>query len=115
MAPGWTERTRRLWAATEARALGHGGLAFVMGPPASPARPSSAGCGNWKRPRAGDAPLAVLGAERVRRAGGGRTPAIVRDPMLLADLDALVEPTAAGDPTSPLRWTVKSTRTLATA
>ncbi len=36
-----------------------------------------------------------------------------RDPGLLAALDALVEPTSRGDPTSPLRWTCKSTRTLA--
>jgi hypothetical protein len=28
-------------------------------------------------------------------------------------LDALVEPTARGDPESPLRWTCKSTRNLA--
>jgi hypothetical protein len=36
-----------------------------------------------------------------------------KDPGIVADLEALVEPTAAGDPMSPLRWTIKSTRTLA--
>jgi hypothetical protein len=39
----------------------------------------------------------------------------VKDGSLLADLDALVEPTASGDPESPLRWTAKSVRTLAAA
>jgi hypothetical protein len=34
---------------------------------------------------------------------------------LLRDLDALVEPTAPGDPESLLRWTCLSTRTLAVA
>ncbi len=34
---------------------------------------------------------------------------------MLRDLDALVEPTAPGDPDSPLRWTCLSTRTLAVA
>jgi hypothetical protein len=34
---------------------------------------------------------------------------------LLRDLDALVEPTAPGDPDAPLRWSCKSTRTLAVA
>ena len=31
----------------------------------------------------------------------------------MADLEALVEPTASGDPQSPLRWTLKSVRKLA--
>ena len=35
------------------------------------------------------------------------------DSTLIKDLEALVEPTARGDPQSPLRWTCKSTRNLA--
>lgn len=35
------------------------------------------------------------------------------DPTLLADLEGLVEPIAAGDPMSALRWTSKSVRQLA--
>jgi len=52
---------------------------------------------------------------RVRRPGAGRKPAICKDPTLLADLEALVEPTTRGDPESPLRWTCKSVRRLAQA
>src|SRR5207247_1572267 len=52
---------------------------------------------------------------RVRRPGAGRKPAICKDPTLLADLEALVEPTTRGDPESPLRWTCKSVRRLAEA
>jgi len=37
------------------------------------------------------------------------------DPSLLDDLDDLVEPGSRGDPMSPLRWTLKSTRQLAKA
>jgi hypothetical protein len=37
----------------------------------------------------------------------------VRDPRLPNELEALVEPLTRGDPESPLRWTCKSTRTLA--
>jgi hypothetical protein len=37
----------------------------------------------------------------------------VRDPKLPGLLESLVEPLARGDPESPLRWTCKSTRTLA--
>ena len=54
-------------------------------------------------------------SQRVRRPGAGRKPAIVKDPTLVADLEALVEPTTRGDPESPLRWTCKSVRRLAEA
>jgi hypothetical protein len=50
---------------------------------------------------------------RVRQPGGGRKPAAETDPGLVPALLALVEPEERGDPESPLRWTVKSTRTLA--
>jgi len=52
---------------------------------------------------------------RTRRPGGGRKRATDSDATLLRDLDALVEPTARGDPDSPLRWTCLSARTLAVA
>ena len=55
----------------------------------------------------------TLEAGRTRRPGGGRKRATEKDGKLLVDLDALVEPTASGDPTSPLRWTSKSVRHLA--
>lgn len=50
---------------------------------------------------------------RVRRPGGGRKRVADLDPGLQPTLLALVEPDERGDPMSPLRWTVKSTRTLA--
>src|ERR1700730_933426 len=53
--------------------------------------------------------------ERVPRPGAGRKPAIAKDPRLLPDLEALVEPTTRGDPQAPLRWTCKSVRRLADA
>ena len=58
----------------------------------------------------GEEPIA---AGRIRRAGAGRHKLLVRDPELPQALEALVEPLARGDPQSPLRWTCKSTRTLA--
>jgi len=50
---------------------------------------------------------------RVRREGGGRKKVRGTQPTLVGALDAMVEPTAKGDPMSPLRWTTKSTRRLA--
>ncbi len=52
-------------------------------------------------------------SDRVRRPGGGRKLAEELDPGLLDALEALVEPESRGDPMSPLRWTLKSTRQLA--
>jgi len=54
-----------------------------------------------------------VAAGRIRRPGAGRHKLVVRDPELPRALEALVEPLARGDPQSPLRWTCKSTRTLA--
>ena len=50
---------------------------------------------------------------RIRRPGAGRPKHQVRDPALPGALEALVEPLSRGDPESPLRWTCRSTRSLA--
>ena len=59
----------------------------------------------------GDEQLQASG--RVRRAGGGRTPEVVKDPELLDDLRALVQDATRGDPESPLLWVSRSVRNLA--
>jgi len=55
------------------------------------------------------------GKRRTRLTGGGRKSLPAIDSSLVAALEALVAPTARGDPMSPLRWTCKSTRKLAKA
>jgi hypothetical protein len=105
LSPHLDERQRRLLAGAQARALGRGGVAMV-------ARATGMGLTTVKK---GAAEI-VQGPEvtgRVRRPGAGRPKASQRDPELIAALDALVEPDTRGDPMSPLRWTAKSTRTLA--
>jgi len=109
LAPALTERTRRVWAATEARALGRGGPGLVA--QATGLSPATIRRGLTEL----EADAAPLPVDRVRKRGGGRKRATVLAPTLLRDLDALVEPTAPGDPESPLRWTCLSTRTLAVA
>jgi transposase len=106
LAPVLTERSRRLWAATEARALGHGGIAAVERATGISRSTIERGL----RQLESDEPLSP---DRTRRPGGGRKRATDKDTMLMADLDALVEPTSSGDPDSPLRWTSKSLRRLA--
>jgi Rhodopirellula transposase DDE domain len=109
LAPALTERTRRVWAATEARALGRGGPGLVA--EATGLSPATIRRGLTEL----ETDAAPLSVDRVRKRGGGRKRATVLAPTLLRDLDALVEPTAPGDPESPLRWTCLSTRTLAVA
>ena len=107
LAPMLNERTRRLWAASEAQALGHGGIAVV----ARATGLSRTRIARGLQELRSDAPL---DPGRVRRPGGGRKRRIDTDVTLLSDLNALVEPVTAGAPDdSPLRWTSKSTRKLA--
>lgn len=57
--------------------------------------------------------LRDAGAGRVRVPGGGRKKVEEADPALQRRLKSIVEETTAGDPMSPLKWTSKSTRTIA--
>jgi transposase len=103
------EATLRLWAAVEARALGRGGVTTVAKASGLSRTTIYAGLRELDaRPRA-----EAQGSDRIRARGGGRKRLINKDPGLLTDLDALVEPNTRGDPQSPLRWTCKSTPRLA--
>jgi hypothetical protein len=53
-----------------------------------------------------------LPPKRSRKPGGGRKKLTEKDPTLKEDLEKLVAPDTCGDPESPLKWTVKSTRVL---
>ena len=103
-----SERDRRLWAASEARAAGYGGIAAVSA--ATGIAASTVGRG-LKELASAD----TLEPGRVRRRGGGCKPLVKKDATLLADLLALVDPSERGDPMSPLRWTCKSLSQLAAA
>ena len=109
LAPVLNERSRRLWAAAEARALGRGGqtlLAKVAGMSRSTLYQGLQELAQGADP---DPPW----GERVRSPGGGRKPLTEHQPLLPQALEALVEPMSRGDPQSPLRWTCKSVRQLA--
>jgi transposase len=100
------ERTRRLVAASEAMALGHGGIAAVSRATGISRHAISNGI---KELHEG----ATISKGRIRRVGGGRKRAVSKDTHLQEDLERLVEPVTRGDPESPLRWTCKSVRKLA--
>jgi hypothetical protein len=103
--PHLDERQRRLLMGAEARVLGHGGIKLVAR--AAQVREATVSLGVSELD-SGEEPLG-----RVRRPGGGRKPLAQTDPGLVPALLALVEPEERGDPVSPLRWTIKSTRALA--
>ena len=105
------ERACRVWAATEALELGHGGIQAVAEATGLGERTVRRGC---EQLREGQGAV-ESGVRRIRKAGGGRKAVTERDPDVLGRLEALVEPSTRGDPMSPLRWTCKSTRKLAQA
>jgi len=104
--PTLSERMRRLWAGTEARALGHGGIAVV-------ARATGLARNTVVRGLSELDEESPLDPARVRRPGAGRKRKTVLNPSMKEALERLVEPVTRGDPESPLRWTSKSTRRLA--
>jgi Rhodopirellula transposase DDE domain len=106
--PYLNERSRRLWAATEAQALGYGGQKIVH---------EATGLSNTTISRG----LVELASEettrvaigRIRKAGGGRKSQTTLDKDLIQALTQLIEASTCGDPETPLLWTSKSTRHLA--
>lgn len=104
--PTLNERARRLWAGSEAHAIGWGGVAAV-------ARVTGMAISTVRKgrdeARAGAVPSDVV---KVRRKGGGQRPYEEQHPGVWEKLERLVEPLTRGDPESPLRWTCKSTHEL---
>ena len=100
------ERSRRLVAASEAVALGWGGISAVSRATGLSRKAISHGVKELQE-------AAGARAGQIRRRGGGRKKTVSKDPRLIEDLERLVEPLTRGDPASPLRWTCKSLRKLA--
>jgi len=101
------ERQRRLVAGALAKVLGRGGPTRVA---EASGLSRNTVIGGVREIEGGAGP-----SDRVRAPGAGRRFLIDEQPGLLQELDDLVEPTARGDPMSPLRWTAKSTENLARA
>lgn len=124
------EKQYRLYLAAEAKALGWGGVSQVakatnssrntiatgmdelIQPPVPKPVEDVAKEGKKTRRRIKGRRLPVADDSRQRRCGGGRKRTTDIDPTLKSDLDALIDPFAAGDPCSPLRWTCKSISNL---
>jgi len=107
LSPILNERTRRLWAATEAIVFGYGGISTTSRATGISRRAITEGCKELRDERP------TLSPSGVRRPGGGRKNIEEKSPDIRDKLEAMVEPVTRGDPESPLRWTCKSVRVLA--
>ena len=102
------ERSARVWAASEAKRYGHGGISAVH-------RATSM---DYKTIRKGIQELESeekLTAQRIRSGGGGRKSLTKKYPGIDEEVCKVVESSTRGDPESLLLWTSKSTCKLAEA
>lgn len=105
------ERSRRLFAASEATAYGRGGIVAVNRATGIARRTVEQGIKELKQiEKEGKEPEEIKG--RIRHSGGGRKKAEDKDPTLIPDLKELVDSTTRGDPESPLLWTSRSLMNL---
>lgn len=104
--PHLDERTRRITAANEAISIGRGGISQVSRACGLSRQAISNGIHEIEQ-------ATILPPGRIRREGAGRKTIKVHDPEILKVIESLIEDETRGDPQSPLRWTCKSTRTIA--
>jgi AraC-like DNA-binding protein len=90
------ERGRRRWAATEAMAIGHGGIVAVAATTGLSDRTLRSGIEESRS-------ATPLVSSRQRRVGGGRKRLEHHDQTLQQVIECLIEPPERGDPQSPLR------------
>ena len=110
LGPLLDERTRRLWAAAEARAIGRGGITRVAEATGLSRGTVRAGV---RELDSSTPPAPRAGGARIRAPGGGRKTVAERDPGLVKALEHLLDPFTRGDPQGPLRWTCSSAARLA--
>ncbi len=98
------ERSKRIFAAVEANAIGRGGIQIVAQATGLNRNTIARGIKELGKTE--------MGPERIRRPGAGRKKILDKNPNLKKNLESLIEPYSRGDPESPLRWTTKSLRNL---
>jgi hypothetical protein len=104
------ERSRRLWCATEAEAIGWGGIEAVSRATKVARNTIKVGINEILHQRR--YPRAKI-FDRIRKEGGGRKALSATSPRIVQDIIELVRPSTRGHPMRTLRWTSKSTRTIA--
>lgn len=110
VSPFLDEKRRRILAAAEAEVLGYGGITKVARATGLSRVTITQGINELNSQPAMESRNNKQ--ERIRKIGGGRKKETDRDPSIVRDLEALIEPYTSGDPESSLRWTCKSVRRL---
>jgi hypothetical protein len=122
MAKILNERELRLYVAAEANFYGRGGVTLLHKVSGMARSTIKRGQNDLEAEKKGEEensnkePSQGAGTRhksRVRRPGGGRKNTEYHNPGWVETLNRLVEPTTIGDPESSIRWTIKSTNTLA--
>jgi len=103
--PTLNELSRRRWVATEAKALGRGGISTVFRATGVNRNTIMKGIKEIENKE-------VIEPNRLRKKGGGRKTIIEKNPKLEESILEIVESTSSGDPENPLRYTTKSVRKL---
>ena len=104
LAPYLTEKTRRLYAASECLIGTHGIKGKVSRATGVSYREIRRGLSELKK----EAPKEEEASDRIRNAGGGRKSVKNKTPELAKELKNLVEPSTLGDPCVPLLYTSRS-------
>ena len=112
--PFMDERLRRLWAGSEAVALGREGIKTVAFATGLSSKTIRRGIQELQVPCFQNTQGTGLDGtqKKVRQAGGGRKSLFETDKTLIPDLEELIAPETRGDPWSLLLWTSKSTSKL---
>jgi hypothetical protein len=110
--PTFNERQKRLWAASEALNLGHGGVSVLQRITGLSRSTIHLGIKELER-KISEESSSEIESKRIRRPGSGRKTIESEDPDLIAALRELVEPSTRGDPMRALLWTCKSTKNIA--
>jgi len=97
------ERQKRIWAGTEALALGRGGITAVSNATGLCRAAIRRGIKELQEP---------LSTTRIRQPGGGRKKITETNTTFEQDLEQLMHPTTRGCPMNPLLWTTKSLRNI---
>ena len=109
MLPLLNEKQRRIYLASEAVAIGRGGITAVSRVSGVSRSVITAGI---KEINEGNTDMLSIDAP-IRRKGAGRKPITESQPGIKDALEKLVRDSTFGDPMGPLLWTTKSLRNLA--
>jgi len=101
------EKTKRLWCATEAKILKHGGIAIVARATNVSRNTIVKGLKELENINS-----STEAGTRIRKSGGGRKKIIDKNSSVEKELFKILEPSVRGEPESPLLWTTKSLRKL---